>query len=247
MDFNFYEVYKEYTTAELLKILNRTADYQPAAVNAAKKILSEREITSADTELVHNYFQELADKEKARTDKLNAYKDKAVDFFEPVLNPGTEVKPSKWLNILLLLIAIDYIRTFYLCIKVLVLFFRCKDCAFDFMMVPTLILVFYVPLVFYLLYKRKRWGWILLFADNLFSFIAGLGQVYFFFKYQEFHRGDSNSFFLPIIIRFGFVFFLWRTIIADFFGITRKTKNDTALVVTILAILFMGAVQLLYG
>jgi hypothetical protein len=44
MDFDFYEIYKEFSTTDLLKIVHRPDGYRPEAVNAANRRLAEREI-----------------------------------------------------------------------------------------------------------------------------------------------------------------------------------------------------------
>lgn len=245
MNFDFHDKYKDYSNLDLLKILRRPSEYQIAAVDAAKHILNKRNISQEDIEQVDAYFNEIDTIAKLKTDIINAYKDKANDFLEPILNPSADVKPVKWLNILLVFIGLDYIWTFYNSIKAFFLFSNCSGCTFDITMVLTLVSLIYVPVVFYLLYKRKRWGWILLFADNLFTFIARLSQSYIFFKYQEFHRGDTSTFILSILIKAAFVFFLCRVSISNFFSVTHKTKKDTVIVTTVIAVL-LGTMQLLY-
>lgn len=219
-------------------------DYQSAAVEVAAKLLNERQVLQEDIERTDKYFQELQDKAKAKADKINSYKDKAADFFEPIIKPGTDVSPRKWLNILLLILGIDYLWTFYNAIRGFIFRLKCSYCGFDITDIFTLVNLIYIAVVFYLLLKKKRWGWILLFADNLFSFIARLSESYIFFKYQEIHRGDTGSFLLSIIIKAAFVFFLWRKAISDFFGVTAKTKKETVIVVTIIALVFVGIMQL---
>lgn len=245
MHFNFHDQYKDYSNIELLKIVRQPNEYQTDAVGAATSILQEREISEADIQQVDAYFNEIEAKAKLKSDKINSYKEKAADFLEPIINPGTEVKPAKWLNILLLFIVLDYAWKFYNSIKTFVYFSRCNNCTFDITMVLTIVGLIYVPVIFFLLYKKKRWGWILLFADNLFIFITSLFQSYIFFKYQEQHRGDTSTFVFSILIRAAFVFFLWRVPISDFFGVTHNSKKDTAVVTTVIAILFIGAMQLL--
>lgn len=247
MNFKFHDQYKDYSNIELLKIVRRPNDYQTAAVDAATLILKEREISQTDIQQIDTYFGELDTKAKLKTDKINSYKDKATDFLEPVLNPSADVKPAKWLNIFLVFIALDYLWTFYNSIKAFALFSNCYGCTFDITMALSLVSLVYVPVVFYLLYKRKRWGWILLFADNLFTFIARLSQSYLFFKFQEIHRGDTSAFIISILIKAAFVFFLWRVTISDFFGVTHKTKKDTAIAATVIAVFFVGTMQLLLG
>lgn len=265
MNFDFHDKYKDYSNIELLKIVRRPTEYQVAAVDAATQILSAREIIHSDLEQVDRYFHEIDTETKRKTDKINSYKEKTADFFEPVLNPTKEVKPQKWLIILLLFIGLQYLWTLYIniidFIKFIMYVIDCKSYGFDsttgtvsswtcfstqfnpfiFFQILTLI---YVPIIFYLLFKRKRWGWILLFADNLFGLISTVSQSYIFFKYQQYHHGDTFSFFSQILIKGLFVFFLWRNYISDFFSVTKETKKKTVIVTTIVTILFILSIQL---
>ena len=265
MNFDFYDKYKDYSNIDLLKIVRRPSEYQVAAVDGATQILSEREITQSDIDQVDNYFDEIDTETKRKTDKINSYKEKATDFFQPVFEPTSEVKPEKWLNILLLVIGLKCLWTLYINVSDLVRFVKfvidCKSYGFDnstetvsywtcfstrfdplvFFQIVTLT---YVPVIFYLLFKRKRWGWILLFADTLFGLISLISQSYVFFKYQLYHQGDTLSFFTQIIIKGLFVFFLWRNNISDFFNVTMEVKRKTAIVTIIVTVLFILSIQL---
>ena len=265
MNFDFHDKYKDYSNIDLLKIVRRPTEYQVSAVGVAAQILSTREVTQSDLEQVDNYFDEINTETKRKTDKITSYKEKTADFFEPVLNPTTEVKPEKWLNILLLIIGLQYLWTLYVNISDFVKFIMhvidCKSYVFDsnnetvsywtcfsnqfnpliFFQILTLI---YIPIIFYFLFKRKRWGWILLFADNLFGLISNVSQFYIFFKYQQYHHGDTLSFFTQILIKALFVFFLWKDYISDFFSVTKETKNKTAIVTTLITLLFILSIQL---
>lgn len=265
MNFDFRDKYKDYSNIDLLKIVRRPTEYQVAAVDAATQILSARDVTQSEIEQVENHFNELNTEAIRKVAKINSYKEKTADFLEPVINPTSEVKPEKWLNILLLVIGLQYL--WILCINIigLVKFIKyvieCKSYGFDrstetvsywicfssrvdpfiFFQILTLI---YVPIIFYLLFKRKRWGWILLFADTLFGLISLVSQSYIFFKYQQYHHGDTFYFFIQIIIKGLFVFFLWRDYISDFFYVTKEAKKKTVIVTTIVTVLFILLIQL---
>lgn len=265
MNFDFRDKYKDYSNIDLLKIVRRPKEYQVAAVDAATEILTAREVSPNDIEQVDKYFDELDSEAKLKTDKINSYKEKTADFLEPVLNPTTEVKPERWLTILLFVMGLQYVWTLYINIRDLAKFVNyivdCKSYGFDntngtvsywtcfssyfnpfiFFQIVTLI---YIPIIFYLLFKRRRWGWILLFADNLFGLILAVSQSYIFFKYQQYHHGDAFSFFTQTLIKGLFVFFLWRNYISDFFGVTMEIKKKTAIITTILTILFIISIQL---
>jgi hypothetical protein len=246
MNFNFHDKYKEYSNIELLKIVRQPNEYQTDAVDAATSILKEREISETDIQQVDAYFNEIEANAKLKSAKINSYKGKAANFLQPIIKPGAEVTPSKWLNILLLFVGLEYLWILYNSINKFVSFNRCYNCTFDITMALTVVNLIYVPVIFFLLYKKTRWGWILLFADNLFTFIARLSDSYIFFEYQEFHIGDISTFLFSILIKAAFVFFLWRVSISGFFGVTHKAKKDTAIVTTVIAILFLGSMQLHY-
>jgi hypothetical protein len=247
MPFNFHDQYKNHSNIELLKIVRQPNEYQTDAVDAATSILKERKISETDIQQVDTYFTEIEAKATLKSEKLNSYKEKAADVLQPILKPGHEVKPAKWLNILLLFIGLEYIWTLYNSIKRFVYFSRCDGCTFDVTMVFTLVTLIYIPVIFFLLYKKTRWGWILLFADNLFTLISRIFQSYIFFKYLEFHRGDTGTFVLLIVIKAAFAFFLWRAPIPDFFGVMNNAKKDTAIITTVITILFTGIMHLFYG
>src|SRR6266487_3556660 len=99
MNFNFYDQYKNYSNIDLLKIVKQPDNYQAAAVEAATQILNERQVSETELQQVDKYFQDIDAKEQLKKDKINFYKEKTVDFLEPVLKPTTEVKPHKWINI----------------------------------------------------------------------------------------------------------------------------------------------------
>jgi hypothetical protein len=266
MNFDFHDKYKDFSNIELLKIIRRPNEYQVSAVEAATQILSSRQISATDIEQVENYFNKIDAETKRKTDKESSYKQNTVDFFEPILNPTVQVKSEKWLNILLLVIGLQYLWTLYLSIIDLIRFIKfvidCKAYGFDsnaetisywtcfssrfdplvFLQIFSLI---YVPIVFYLLFKRRRWGWILFFADNLIGLVAGIGQLHLFFKYQQFHNGDTLSFFIQILIKVVLVFFLWRKSISDLFNVMIETKKKTVIITSVLIILFILVMLLL--
>ncbi|OQP66842.1 hypothetical protein A3860_00280 [Niastella vici] len=93
MTFDFYQQYKDYSTTDLLKIVKRPAEYQPAAVEAATQLLSERPVTSEEMQFVDQYFQDLEDSAKAKKEKIDALKNEATDLLEPILQPGENVEP----------------------------------------------------------------------------------------------------------------------------------------------------------
>jgi hypothetical protein len=247
MTFDFYQRYKDYSNVALLKIVKRPDEYQSAAVQAATQILDQRQITPEEIQFVDQYLQDLEESIKSKKDKIDARKNKLTDFFQPVLAPGEQIEPTKWVHILLLVISIQYAWSLFTTVKRLVRIIHCDYCRLDFFAIADLLTLLYVPFIFYLLFKRKRWGWILLFADNLFSLIPEVSQTYIFFKYQSVHHGDTVSFLLSIFIKIAFAFFLWRQAISNHFNVSYETKRKTVTVTTIGTLLFILTTYLLLG
>jgi hypothetical protein len=250
MMFSFQEQYKDYTNTDLLKIVRQPHEYQAAAVDAATQILNTRSVTAADLEEVDRYFHEIATSTNRKMEKINSYKEMAADFLEPVVNPAIKVKPQKILNYLLLFIGLQYIWTLYInvrnCIQFIQYVINCKAYGFDnttgkvtywscfsayfnssaLLQICTVI---YIPIVFILLLKRQRWGWILLFADNLLRLGSMIGLSYILFKYQQYYRVDVLMVLFKILVKSMFVFFLWRNYFSDLFGVTKEVKKKTAI------------------
>ena len=247
MNFDFYQLYKDYSNTELLRIVKQPTEYQPAAVVVATQILNERQVTVEEMLLVDQQLHDIDAGAKAKKEKIDALKDQATDILEPFLHPGENVEPSKWINILLLVIAIQYAWGLFGTVRRLFRFLQCNYCKLDISFSAELLTLLYVPLVFFLVFKRRRWGWILLFADNLFALIATLSESYIFFKYQRIYNSDITSFVLPILIKAAFAFFLWRDPIAYHFGISHETKKKTAIITTVGTLFFIFALYLTFG
>ncbi|MBO9203508.1 MULTISPECIES: hypothetical protein [Niastella] len=247
MDFDFSQQYKDYSNVDLLKIVRQAENYQATAVAAAQDILRDRKISDEEMSAVDQYLQDLDNAEKDKKEKMDALKNKVTDFLEPVIHPSEKVEPGKWVNILLLVIAVQYVWMLYKTVWALIRFFQCRLCTFDVSVIFLLLTLMYIPFIFFLLFKKRRWGWILLFADNVFALISGLGQSYIFFKYQSIHNGNTISFLLPLLIRAAFVAFLWRDPIASHFGAMQETKKNTAFITTGGSLLFVLIMFLLFG
>lgn len=234
MDFNFYDQYKNYPSIDLLKIVRSPDSYQPQAIEAATQVLKEREVTAEEIALADGYILDI----KRKQEKIEAYKEKAKDFLQPILQPGPHVKPAKWLNILLILVALDYCLVIYQTIRRAVSFLWCDYCTFDPLFFSfSLLGIIYVPFIFYLLFKRKRWGWILLFVDNGITAIGRLSQMYMYFEYRDIHGGDIATYLFFILIKVGFLIFLWRNEITAYFDVPDQTKQRTLIFLAVIAAL----------
>lgn len=243
MAFDFYDEYKDYPNLELLKIIRNPSDYQPPAVAAASQILDERQVPVEEISALDQSLHASAEVERNKREKFARMTAKTADLFPPIAQPHKEVEPSKWVNLLLLVIAAQYVWMLFGMREDLIRLSSRHSFAwfYFFNFLP----VFYIPVLFFLIFKRRRWGWILLFADNFATLIMMLSESYIFFKYQHIHHASFVSFITPIVIRSAFTLFLWRNAITENFGVSSAIKKRTALVVAGVTLLFLVAMFLL--
>lgn len=243
MQFNFSEQYQNFSNIQLLKIVKQPFEYQPEAVEAAKLILKERNVTREEITYIEQYFRNMEIADAARRGKALEYKKRIGDFFDPVIRPRQAVEPSKWVNILLFIIALQYAWWLYQNIRRFILFLKCRECEIDgFFIVPYLNLI-YIPVIFLLLIKRRKWGWILLFSDNLFSLIMSAVALYPLIIYGFL----GIPFFYQVAAKLAILFFLWRPAITEYFGVTKNAKRDTVLIVCLAGVLFIFSIHIFFG
>jgi hypothetical protein len=219
---------------ELLKMLRAEHKYQPDAINAAKALLEEREVSREDITAVDHYFLDLETRQNEKRKKQADRKHSVLSIFSPLVQPGEKVDLQTWLRLLLLFLSIQYAVSFYQTIKSFIQFLDCADCKAGFVTLLSFLSLGYVPVIFYLLWKKRPWGWILLFADTLFAFISKISFIYPFFKYRDIHHGDTTLFLLSILINAAFSYFLWTTNISSFFSVRPKTRRQTVIITLVL-------------
>jgi hypothetical protein len=244
MPFDFYGKYKNYPDLELLKIMRQPGDYQPEAVAAASQILNDRQIATEELQSLDQTLQDLEDAKRQKIEKIERLRTKAATFLSPILQPQKKIDPLQWLSYLLLVIGLQYLWTLFGMAKKLVRLLKREN--FFWIDYIDFISVFYVPFIFYLLIKKRRWGWILLFADNFATLIMSLSETYIFFKYQPIHHGSTVSFVAPILIRAAFAYFLWNDSIAELFCVNTRTKKRTALITVGGTLLFVGVSYIVF-
>jgi len=244
MSFDFYSEYKNYPDLELLKIMQQPADYQPEAVAAASRILNHRQITTEELESLDQSLKDLEDAKRQKIEKIESLKTKAATFLSPILQPQKKIDPHQWLTYLLLVIGLQYFWTLFgMAKKLIQLLYHANFFWVDYI---DFVSVLYVPFIFYLLIKKRRWGWILLFADNIATLIMSLSQTYIFFKFQDVHHGSTTSFIFPILMRAAFAYFLWTDPIAELFCVNTRTKKRTALITAGITLLYVGVLNIAF-
>src|ERR1044072_537140 len=228
MDFNFRDSFQAYSNVELLKIIDEADKYQPEAVEAARHILGGREVHDSDIEQMSNYKTAIAIQEKENGDAS----EELSNFLESIVKPEEGPNVGKWINVLLVLIGIQYLWKIPYFFRKVQEYLQCEQCSmlsgeFIARMYP----FFYLPVTGYLLYKKKRWGWMLLMVYFLIATISQIGEIsYYLYNYQSvsrFYRMDIIMAIVTLAAKAGVILFMWRPVVPDYFGISPRAKRDT--------------------
>ena len=220
----FLDRYRQYSNVNLLKIVARPDDYQPDAVTAAKAILSGRTVTQEEENEVDLHFQKIALDQSQKEHRVESYKKAIDEFIQPITRPETRLSPVKWLPLFLVLLAIQYVYQVGSTVLDIVKYIRFRA-AFDWSLMYSLLGIGYFATIFYLLFKKRRWGWILLLADNIISCMLLLSQLYWMFGYPE----GMAAFLWQFSLRAAFIYFLFRQDVAAYFNIESPMRGKIAL------------------
>ena len=219
----FYDRYRQYSTADLIIIIREKDSYQPAAVLAAEQLLQEREVSSVDEEGADQYFREREAKRMVATAKVDSYKATVADWVEPLARPAAELQPYKWYRLFLVAYGVLYLINWYGFLRE-----QFSGRGFDFYSrvfeVTGLLLD---SLIFVLVIKRHRWGWMLLVVQNTILMIergVWIGESVRFIRFGGFNPVHDG---FIMLINFAFVMWLWRKPMADFFGVRAFEKKRT--------------------
>lgn len=250
MNFNFYERYKDYSTFELKKILQQAGDYQPAAVEAVTAILRDREQLSESTNEEDPALVAVGEiDEDTQTVGPQHWTEKIAFLLKPVLQPVENIQPNRWLNILILLLALRLMWLAYGFFKLLYLLIGCEDCAMDRYFWLAVLNAPFIGVVLYLILKQRALGWILLCSECVFLITSGLTPIYYYLKKADLLEAGlwELMFFLPLIVRVLVVIYLWRPDVAGIFGITEQRKKKVVMITAGLTLLYMLEQEILHG
>lgn len=160
---DFKEKYKAYTNLQLLYILNNSDDYQPEAVEAAKEIISGRQLSPEEIALLKEELETEVKANRAVSENsplnraINASRN-ASHLFVGTSESAANTSAHKLWIIALLPLSIIFIWTFFTQIDLLLFIFS-ENSSWHWTNLFFIHWIITYPLALYLLYKKKNWGW----------------------------------------------------------------------------------------
>lgn len=232
----FLKTYSGFSNVELLKILREKHNYQLAAIEAAKEILSQRNYSSEELHSGQAEINFVLTNKREQKEKVEKVKNKISEFIDEYFGLHQRT-PVKKLN---LFCAIIFLYVLFNSI------FNIRDIAGYYYSTLTswsiAILAYLLQLLFiYLLYKRSNWGWvvmvggcILLAIQNIQNFLQSFRPRTGLFGFLDEAINPYEQFF-AFCINIGVVLFLNSKSIRDQFTISKDARTTTLIVAVLLS------------
>lgn len=244
MEFN--ERFKLYSNTELLRIIDNPDGYQSNAVETAKIIFSDRQLT--EEEII------IAKEELEIKDKLNKEQKKGVvdvkfknvgksilDNVSPIQTETPTIE--KTIKIISLLFGGLFLFHLYKEFGMIRFIFTDSSAAWDFSMVLYFLPLIIVPTATILFYKREKFGWLLLSLFLTYSAVSEIGLFILTINLQHSGFEALDSLFLetsPTTHLLTFLFFIgtiWAVSRENIRNVYTISKQTLILTVTITAII----------
>jgi len=252
----FSKYYKTISNTELMHILENPGDYQPAAVEAAKKEFSERqlseiEIKEAKEPLIAEQIKKEKQKQKigAIEDKLKATGYTLIETLNPVQSGISS--PERKIRLIVIVFGGLFLYHFVKDFQMHLAF------AKDFPKFPFDTILYFVPLALlpvaiFTFWKRKSIGWTLLVIYLTLSAVGALWSLIYSFKWKSSGPAFDNFFPRPspvtYIIQLAFLAALIVVIsmadIRQVFSIKKQRIAPTVGIAVLLSFAFQLAVLL---
>ncbi len=172
--------FKTYSNTELLRIIENPEGYQPKAVETAKTIFLDRQLTEEEIKIANDELeierQEKLNKERKKRaieDKFKHIGNSILDNVNPIQNETPTT--GKTIKIISLLFGGLFLFQLYKEFGMISFIITDSSTGWDFSMLLYFLPLVVVPTVTILFYKRKKIGWILFTMFMTYSAVSAIG------------------------------------------------------------------------
>ena len=175
----FYQKFKTYSNTDLLRIIDKPDNYQLQAVETAKTIIADRQLSETEIKIAKDELEiEMQEKSKKEQQKIaieNKVKDIGKSVFDQI-NPIQKETPTavKTIRIISIILGGLFLYKMYKEFGMLKFMFTDSYAKWDFSMV-----FYFLPVIFFLtaiilFYMRKKAGWLLVTIFLAYSAISAI-------------------------------------------------------------------------
>ena len=177
----FDEKFKNYSNSELLRIIDNPNDYQPQAVETAKNIISDRQLSEVEIKIAKEELefeiQEKSSKKQQKRAIENKVKDVGKYIFDHI-NPIQQETPTseKTIRIISIFFSGLFLFHIYKKFRMLMFMFTNSYAEWDFSLLFYFLPLIIIPSIAILFYTRKKIGWLLLIIYLTYSAVLEIGK-----------------------------------------------------------------------
>lgn len=241
MSFDFYQRYKELPNQELLKIVRLPERYMPEAVAIATDILAEREISASELISVESYLEKVARREEEEIAQEESDQLRIKEFIVSLVFPRKIERIQLFLNILVILLIAHLVWLTYINIELGTLYRTCVGCMQNEIDWQPVCKLTYYAVVSYLMFFRRKYGWLLLLAGCFYQLSKIVLSEFLFWIICEWrHTAPSILNMYTCFASVACISFISRKQVTEMFKISDKLKGRTKIVA-----IAVGAIQVL--
>jgi hypothetical protein len=244
----FSEKFKTYSNTDLLRVIENPNDYQFQAVETAKTIFSDRQLSEMEIKIAKDELEtERQEKSKKEQQKLaveNKIKDVGKSIFDHINPIQKEIPTSeKTIRIISILFGGLFLFQLYKEFGMLRFMFTNNYAEWDFSMALYFLPLIVIPTATILFYLRKKTGWLLLAIFLTYSAISAIGMSILTMNMVPSGIEILDNLFpqiLPLTYILGFVFYvgvIWTISRENMRTIYSISKQTMILTVTITALI----------
>jgi hypothetical protein len=233
MNFNFYEDFKSHSNEELIAIIRQTDAYQPEAVAAAYQHLNEREVSE----------NEILGKSETReiTHSTFVAEESQEDLLVPYIQQDVPIIYNKWINILLSFIAFRFLAVGG---GTLWYFYKLRMRLFYVFSLDFMLIFIGLPIIFLLIFQRKKWGWFLFLSFSIFNLFGFIVNQVVRLAYG--YIPHLAGLLVPLVyasLSGISIFVLCKKEVASLYHVSKSEKPKTALIAVILSVLVFAVAR----
>jgi len=241
---DFKEYYKTISNTELLSILDNTSDYQPSAIEAAKKEFSNRNLSEAEIQDARHPLLAIQEKKEKDREKIKAVETKikaAGNTFIDTINPIQSGIPSteKTIRLIVIIFGGIFIYQFIHDFRTHLAYLK------DIPRFPTESIIYFLPQVLlpiaiFIFWKRKTIGWTLLTIFLTFSAVSAAMLIFQSLNWRSsgntggytgldnlFPRPDPAPYFIQLLFLIGTLYVLCKTNIREVYSVDKQKMAAT--------------------
>lgn len=228
----FADKYKTLPTAKLHEIIENSNDYQPLAVDAAKKELTGRtdiEIAQQEFKATTSQAQQL---EELNQKKRQIIQDKASTLFE-YADPFTRKTPEKSITILCVVLSILFLYKTITSIGYLSFMF--SDLAeADYSIYWFFIEFFYLPVNIYFLWRKHKIGWYMFLIWLVYQIMMDITYLYMTSQLPDVDSSfgqiiqlpSASSYIVKLFIHSAFIYFMIKPTIRNLYHSNGESQES---------------------